>query len=138
MPLDDAPHVGQADGRPFELVFGMQPLKHAEQFVGVLHVEARPVVANKNPGLRLCLLAADMDPRPGFGPRVLDGVAEEIDHHLVQQERIAADRRQRVHEPLDLAPLGLAGQVLAGRAHHIAQRDVGPAHLGAAHARESQ
>ena len=37
---DDAMHDGQTDAGAFELVVAVQPLKHAEQLLHVLHVEA--------------------------------------------------------------------------------------------------
>src|ERR1700674_866074 len=45
--LDDALHDRQADAGAFEILRAMQPLKHAEKLVGILHVEADAVVANE-------------------------------------------------------------------------------------------
>src|SRR5207302_388055 len=44
---DDALDGGQADAGAFEVLRAMEALKHAEQFVGVAHVEPDAVVAHK-------------------------------------------------------------------------------------------
>lgn len=44
---DDAAHIGQANARPFEFFRAMQALEDTEQFVGVIHVEADAVIADK-------------------------------------------------------------------------------------------
>jgi hypothetical protein len=38
---------GQGDGRAFEILRAMQPLKHAEKLVGISHVAADAVVADE-------------------------------------------------------------------------------------------
>ena len=76
MPADDPLYRGQTDSRPLEVLRAMQPLKDAEQLVGVLHIEAGSVVANKVDGtlVRLAILrrCADFDPRRIALPRVRD------------------------------------------------------------------
>src|SRR5688572_13996128 len=47
VPGDDALHPRQANAGAFELLRAMQPLKHAEEFVGVLHVESDAVVTHE-------------------------------------------------------------------------------------------
>src|ERR1700687_310651 len=44
--LDDALYDCQADAGAREILRAMQSLKHVEQLVGILHVEADPVVAD--------------------------------------------------------------------------------------------
>ena len=45
---DDSSNVCQADPRSLELVPSMEPLKYAEEFVGVFHVESHAIVSDKN------------------------------------------------------------------------------------------
>jgi hypothetical protein len=52
----------------------MQSLKHAEQLVDVLHVEAHAVVANEVARLFLVLFRADDDDRFLAPPRVLQSI----------------------------------------------------------------
>jgi len=47
MAMDDALHNRQSDARAFKFIRAMQPLKNSEQFVCILHVEARAVVADE-------------------------------------------------------------------------------------------
>ena len=48
VPVDDALNGGQSYPGAFEFFGPVQTLKHAEEFVDVLHVEARPVVPDEN------------------------------------------------------------------------------------------
>ena len=45
--LNDALDDRQADAGALEILRAMQPLEHAEQLVGVAHVETGAIVANK-------------------------------------------------------------------------------------------
>src|SRR5690606_28238252 len=47
MALDDPLHYGQADAGAFKIFHAVQALKHAEEFLRILHVKARPVVLDK-------------------------------------------------------------------------------------------
>src|SRR5436853_416569 len=50
---NDAPDVGQSDAGALELARAVEPLKHSEELVGILHVEAGAVIANKDHDLIL-------------------------------------------------------------------------------------
>ncbi|SDY81113.1 hypothetical protein SAMN05421755_10514 [Nitrosomonas sp. Nm33] len=43
--VNDALHNGQAHACAFKLSFGVQPLKNAEKFVSIGHIEAHTVIA---------------------------------------------------------------------------------------------
>src|SRR5262245_16724656 len=47
VPGNNALHRRQADARAFELFRPMQPLKDAEEFVGILHIEPDAVVTHE-------------------------------------------------------------------------------------------
>ena len=53
--MDDALHDREADAGTFEILRAMQPLEHAEELVGVSHIEAGAIVADKDD-----LFAADL------------------------------------------------------------------------------
>src|SRR5262249_46826509 len=67
VPMHDATDVGQTNAGAFELLRGMQPLKHAKQFVPIAHVESDSIVANEGHG-RLAVPRSD-GPYPGLGTR---------------------------------------------------------------------
>ena len=48
LPIDDPSDVGETDPSAFELVGGVQPLKHAKELVRIPHIEADAVVANED------------------------------------------------------------------------------------------
>jgi hypothetical protein len=62
MAADDTLDIGQSNAGAFELVGVVQPLKNAKQLIGVLHIEAHAIIADKKdlfavvPGM-----AADFD-----------------------------------------------------------------------------
>ena len=84
----------------------MQPLKHPEQLVHVLHVESHAVVPDVDD--RFVGLTGDginLDLRPGPAPRIFRGVVEQVRKDLAQHRRIALDLRQRAHRPVDVRRL---------------------------------
>lgn len=46
MTQDDALNVGQADACSFKLIRMMKALKHSEEILGIVHIEAHPIIAN--------------------------------------------------------------------------------------------
>src|SRR6266478_3340461 len=85
----------QSDACAFEVLGPMQPLKNAEQFVGILHVEADSIVSDKDSRATVFVERADLDDRPIAREGVLDGVGQQIGKDLSHQTRIALDCRQR-------------------------------------------
>src|SRR4051812_25406314 len=75
---DDALHRREAHAGTGKFVDGVEPLKHAEQLVRVLHVEADAVVANEDGRLTHILDDADLDHGWGAPARVLDRVRQEV------------------------------------------------------------
>ena len=66
------PYIRESDAGAFELVRAMEPLKHAEQLVHILHVEADPIVANEHDGLAVRIARhADLNAGPRPRCRVL-------------------------------------------------------------------
>src|SRR6185369_16546083 len=59
--LDDTLHDCQTDAGTCEILCAMQPLKHVEQLVGILHVEADTVVADQEDLLVAYLARTDLD-----------------------------------------------------------------------------
>jgi tetratricopeptide (TPR) repeat protein len=79
MPVDDALNGRQSYSGAFELFSQVQPLKHTEEFVDILHVKARAIVPDK----QLCLIFASVrTPNLDFGPfsypRELNRIGEQV------------------------------------------------------------
>ena len=47
VPRNNAAHIGQANASPFKLVSAVQPLKDAEQFLGLPRIESDAIVAHE-------------------------------------------------------------------------------------------
>jgi len=64
---DDPKHSGQAHSGSLKLRVGVEALEHTEQFVGRLHIEARPIISHEDDcRFTWSLDAVDFD--HGFGP----------------------------------------------------------------------
>ncbi len=72
--LDDPMHDREAHTGPFELVAGMESLKHTEEVSGVPGIEADAVVPDVIDSFPVRLLMPYLDDRHGFRSRELDGV----------------------------------------------------------------
>src|SRR6202012_3047215 len=53
-------HNGEPHSRAFKILGAMQPLEHAEQFVGIFHIEACTIVPHKKDIEVVLLFAADL------------------------------------------------------------------------------
>jgi hypothetical protein len=72
--VNNAPHIRKSYAGPLELLRTVQTLKHPEEFVYILHVEAHTVVPYEENDLISFDLAADFDHGLLAGARVLDGI----------------------------------------------------------------
>src|SRR5258706_11675220 len=95
MAVDDALHDGQADPGAGKFVRAVQPLKYAEQFPGIAHVEAHAVVAHPVDGLGPVDPGADLDARRALLAGVLAGIADEVDPDLLEHGAIGGGRGPR-------------------------------------------
>jgi len=48
MTADNPTHICQTDARTFKVFLPVQALKNSEEFIGVIHIEADTVVADKD------------------------------------------------------------------------------------------
>ena len=123
MPVHDALHGGEPDAGAGVLGCRVQALKRSEKLVGIGHVEARPVVADKKGRAPVILQGADFDTGLvrlcGELPRVSDQVIE----GGPQQVRVALG----VHPVPDRDFNRAAGLALLQLAHHLS-RDLAQVH----------
>ena len=97
----------------------MQPLKGAEQLVGVAHVKARPVVLDKVNQLAVRRgLAAHQNLAGRLARGEFPGVGQQIFKHLPQQRAIALHRQAGLHREL-----GHTRRIALLQAPENAQRD---------------
>src|SRR2546428_12958217 len=88
--LDNPVHDGKPDTGSFVILASVQPLEDAKQFVGILHVEAGPVVADEEDGA----LAGAAGFRPDFEAgvfslaRIPNRVAPQVHKHLLPQQPV--------------------------------------------------
>src|SRR5688500_6233589 len=138
MSLHDTADVRQADAGPFELRGAVQALEHAEQLVAVGSVEADTVVLDADDDLVILLDCENLDARLRTRPRVLHCVGQQVQEHLVQQGAVAADVRQLLQSPLDLAILDLGLELRDDRLDEAVEIDGRPAYCRAADAGERE
>ena len=123
MPVHDALHGREPDAGAGILGCGMQALKRAEKLVGVGHLEARPVVADKIGRAPVILQGADFDAGLGRLRSELPRVSDEILEGDPQQMRVSFGK----HPVPDRDFHGAAGLALLQLAHHLL-RDLAEVH----------
>src|SRR5712691_1837175 len=89
MPVHDALHGREPDAGPGIFGCGMQALERAEKLVGIGHVEARSVVADKKGRASAILQGADFDSGLGRLRGELPRVSDEVIEGGTQQMRVA-------------------------------------------------
>src|SRR5882672_7327729 len=121
VPVHDALHGRKPDAGAGVLGCGMQALKRSEKLVGVSHVEARPVVADKKCRAPAILQGADFD--AGFGrlrgelPRVSDEVIEGGTQQMWVALGVHPVPDRDFHRAAGLALLQLTHHLLRDLAH---------------------
>ncbi len=109
--FDGAPHSGEPDAGSAEFAGRMQPLEHLEKLVAIAHVESGTVVGDSELVLRLPLGCGDGYPRMRLPSCVLEGVAEQIQQDLLEQDDIAAASRQWSDVDIHLAIFAFVAQL---------------------------
>src|ERR1700683_2055224 len=97
----------------------MEPLEHAEELVGVFHIEAGPVVANEKNGLAVSRYVSDLHHGWVAAAAVFNGVPQQTGPHLLEQSTVALARRQFAELHLDSPSLALDVQFPQGVAHQF-------------------
>src|SRR2546427_12833272 len=119
-PVDDR----QADAGTFVVLGPVQPLKNAEKLVGITHVEPDAVVLDEKDrfhraGVRS---GAVYDSCWFPPPRVLQGVADEVDEHLLEQDRLGQALGKLSDRQLHRTTLQVRRQLLEGSLHGVGGR----------------
>src|SRR5690606_30486277 len=116
--FDDPPHAGQTDAGAFEFLHAVQTLEHPKQLRGVLHVEADAVVANVDHRFPFVTLGTDLDAGRRAVAAVLDGVADQVAQHHVDEGGIGDHPGHRLELPFDVALLVVRTHLLKDRGDH--------------------
>src|SRR6187549_2245134 len=88
----------EAHAGALEFTSAVEALKCLEQLVGVLHVEARTVVADRVNDVSVFIAARrNFDLGCLAQLRVLEGVAQEVEEHLLEQRRVRLARQVLLH-----------------------------------------
>ena len=81
MAVDDPPNSRESYSSAFKLFREMQTLKHAEQFIHVLHVEAGAIIPHEHLDFIFPIGTANLDFGLGAHARELDRVGEKVADH---------------------------------------------------------
>lgn len=110
---EHAAHAGQADAGARVVAGLVQPLEHAEQLAGVLHVETGAIVAHGELAFTTGqLLHRHLDDRAFATGGVFHRVAEQVQPKLPHHVLVGHQHRQRRDLPFDLAHRAIAGPIL--------------------------
>ena len=102
MLLNNALHRGQADAGALEILGAVKPLEDTEQLIGIFHAEADAIVANENSRIPVFFDLADFDDGAGTGTGELKGVGHQILKNLLDQDRVAFNKRKVRDNPFHL------------------------------------
>src|SRR5262249_17416287 len=75
---------GQAYTCALILLGIMEPLKNAEEFIGIPHIKTHTIVLNKIHGFSIHLLTTDFDATGVTFPRELQRVRDQVHIHLLE------------------------------------------------------
>jgi hypothetical protein len=96
--------IGQPDSRVLVILRIVQPLEHAEEFIGVSYVEACPVIPAEIHRLAALPHAAGSTDRVFTLANIFHGIGQQVDPDLFQQSRIAPAWGDRRFEPRISSP----------------------------------
>src|SRR5262249_35456647 len=116
-------HDGQTNTCAFEFLRGMEALKNTEEFRGVLHLKANPVVPYKINRFTFARNASHLDESRLVGTRIFDRVGNQIDHYLPQQGLIPFCWQHSRKLKLHLAARILSSQLFEGASRERFQVD---------------
>src|SRR6267378_420122 len=98
MTRDDPLYGRQTYPGAFKLRISVQSLKRGEEFVGVCHVEAGPIVLDGEHGIASLIFLSNLDPSLRLPRRKLPGVSEQIHEDDCNETRVAA-RGKSIGDP---------------------------------------
>ncbi len=108
MAMNNSLNGRQPYSRSLKLVGMMQALKHAKQFVGILHIKPCSIIPDKDDHFVEVFIGA---PYGNFGPlplpSELDRIGNEIDEDEPQHGTVSITRRKGVDFPRDIAAAGI-------------------------------
>src|SRR5260221_4771901 len=94
-----------ADGQPhasaFKVLRPVHALENAKELAGVVHIEARAIVANEYDALAVRHRLSDFNDGAVADPAVLDGIRQAIEEYLFEQTRVGLDGPQPADSPFD-------------------------------------
>src|SRR5438309_7510289 len=104
MAVNDPPNGREPYSGAFKLFRKMQALKHAEQFIDILHIEAGAIISHEHLDFIFRIDATNLDFGLGSHAREFDRVGEKIADHELQHGRVAVTNREGMDLPHDVSP----------------------------------
>ena len=80
---------GQSNSRAFKIFQAVEPLKDAEQLIGILHAKADTVVTDVDHRLAIHCPLPHLDKGALAGAGEFDGIQQKVGKHLPHQARVA-------------------------------------------------
>src|SRR6516225_8090252 len=103
MPVDDALSGSQSYSGAFKVFGAMQTLKHAEQFIYILHVKSRSVVPHEHLYLVVFTLGtANLDFSSALQPCELNRIGNQIHKDNFHHGTVAVTRWERPDLPINV------------------------------------
>jgi hypothetical protein len=106
MAVDDPPNGRESYSSAFKLFREMQTLKHAEQFIDILHVETCAIIPYENLYFIFPIHTTNLDFRLRSHACEFDRIGEKVDDHQPQHGTIAVTHRKGIDLPHNISPAG--------------------------------
>jgi len=104
MAVDDPPNGRKSNSSAFKLFREMQALKHPEQFIYILHVEAGAIIPHEHLDFIFPIYRANLDFGLGAHAREFDRVGEKVADHQPQHRTVAITDRKGMDLPDNVSP----------------------------------
>src|SRR5689334_22833197 len=104
MAVNDPPNGRESYSGAFKLFRKMEALKHAEQFIYILHVEAGAIIPHEHLDFIFPIRTANLDFGLGAHAREFDRVGEKVSDHQLQHGTIAITDREGINLPANVSP----------------------------------
>src|SRR2546427_13145180 len=107
VPRHNAVYIRQPDTRALKPIRCMQSLEYTKKLVGMLHVEARPIV----PDIKFQLVGKTFASHTNFSvlafASIFHRIGQQVDPYLFEHGAIDKSLRQRFDVPADIPSLGV-------------------------------
>lgn len=123
MPSNDPLHSRKAHARAGKFVGSVKPLKRTEELLRIRRIKSRAVVLHKEDHAVVAALSAELNARACMPRSILPRVPQQIIEHDAHEPQIPVSLQAFVNDPLDVARVIRAREIVGDCTSHIREID---------------